>query len=438
LEEFSEILAHHYSKSVNLEKAYLYFKQSGEKAAKNYANSEAFRFYKEALQALKQLPHTDENKNQQIELINLMAPAMAILSYPEDSLDILQEGERLAEEIGDGKSLTVLLGAMGMYYTFKGEPSFAIEYGEKSFVEAEKILDLDLMVSTAYFLMTAYFALGYPQKVVDIASKVIKLLEEEKREHDFFGIGWLPYSYLCGICGFNLALLGNFEEGEIYLEKGLNVATKTGHLITLGIIEMYYGYYWYYKGYGRDTVEHFQKSIRYFEEAEFPFISAIAWGGLAVGYFLLGDSEAAIKHAEKGLRIQTESGAALLLTAYYDFLTVIHYHSGDLEKARMYAEKCLELSRENGEQLEEAYANIYLGLIIGRTEFKKSYRAEGLILHGMKTLEERGCRATAAMFGMLSGELYIDIDQKEKALEYLERAESMAKEMEMDYWLKRT
>lgn len=76
--------------------------------------------------------------------------------------------------------------------------------------------------------------------------------------------------------------------------------------------------------------------------------------------------------------------------------------------------------------------------MIWRLESKKSNRAEDLIFHGMKILEERGCRPSIVILSLSIGEFYIDIDQKEKALEYLKRAESMSKEMEMDYWLKRT
>jgi len=303
LEDLYEMLAYHYSESDNLKKAYQYLKLSGEKAVGNYSNSEAFRFYKEALQALKQLPDADENKKEQIELLKLMVPAMAVLSFPEGSLDILQEGERLAKEIGDEKSLTELLSAIGGYYAFKGEPSFAVDYGEKNFVEAEKVRDLDLMVSTALVLLPAYTSMGYPLKVVNIASKVIKLLEEAKREYDFFVSGFVEYSIFSGYCGYSLGLLGNFKEGQIYLEKGLSVAIKAGHLITLGMIEMQYGFYWYYKGYGRDTVEHFQKSIRYIEEAEFPLLLGSAWTGLGLGYYLLGETRRLLENMQKKVLI---------------------------------------------------------------------------------------------------------------------------------------
>ena len=43
LEEFYEVLAYHYTKSDNSEKANQYLKLSGNKTSKNYSNSEALR-----------------------------------------------------------------------------------------------------------------------------------------------------------------------------------------------------------------------------------------------------------------------------------------------------------------------------------------------------------------------------------------------------------
>jgi len=73
LEELYEMLAYHYSKAENLEKAYRYLKLSGEKAAKDYANWEAFGFYKEALTVLSKLPKTEENKREKIAVRVLLA-----------------------------------------------------------------------------------------------------------------------------------------------------------------------------------------------------------------------------------------------------------------------------------------------------------------------------------------------------------------------------
>ncbi|GAG15075.1 unnamed protein product, partial [marine sediment metagenome] len=115
LEEFFEMLAHHYSRSENWEKAYQYLKLSGEKAIGSYSNWEAYRFGREAINALNKLPETEENKRRGIEVCLLMAAPMLFLAYPEDSLQILQEGERLSKELGDSRSLANFYNWIGFY-----------------------------------------------------------------------------------------------------------------------------------------------------------------------------------------------------------------------------------------------------------------------------------------------------------------------------------
>ncbi|MBW2410306.1 MAG: AAA family ATPase, partial [Deltaproteobacteria bacterium] len=60
LEEFFEMLAYHYSRGEDYEKALQYLKFSGNKAIRNHSVSEAFGFYSEALDTLSQLPKTEE------------------------------------------------------------------------------------------------------------------------------------------------------------------------------------------------------------------------------------------------------------------------------------------------------------------------------------------------------------------------------------------
>src|SRR4030042_2150893 len=106
LEEFYGTLAYQYSQSENYKKAYEYLKLSGIRAFENYSNQESYRFYQEALGLLKRLPDTEENKNKMIEIGKLMHGPMIWLGYPEGSLEILQNGERLSKEIEDKKSLS--------------------------------------------------------------------------------------------------------------------------------------------------------------------------------------------------------------------------------------------------------------------------------------------------------------------------------------------
>ena len=86
LEEFCEMLAYHYTKSGNLAKAYEYLKASAKKAVRTDAAFEAVRFYREAIEVLSQLPQTNENKTEYIEVVLAMRKPVGRLGYSEDYL----------------------------------------------------------------------------------------------------------------------------------------------------------------------------------------------------------------------------------------------------------------------------------------------------------------------------------------------------------------
>jgi len=438
LDEFYEILAYHYSGSDNLEKAYLYLKLSGSKATRNYSNWEAFRFYKEAIKVLNQLPETQDNKIKQIEVILLMATPMMLLAYPEDSLRIHQEGVRLCEEVDDKKSIAILYSLIGIYYLHRARPLDAIKYSEIGFKQSQKIGDIELMAPIARGLCISYVAAGEFLKTIDVAPKVFDLLENKQREADFFGAPFNPYSLLCAYYGFGLAMLGNFEKGTAYFERGLRVISTINHLPSLGVAEAMYGLSFVAKGDGINAIKHLQKSIRHFEEGRTVFILSVAWSGLGSGYYYLGDLETAKKHMEKGLDIAMRGGSEWWISFHYLYLSKIYLDLGDPKNSRSFIEEALKLSQKNNEKHLEGASWTWLGRILGKTDPSQSDKAEECILKGIKILNEMNIKPWCSEGYFHLGELYADTGKREKALENLKKAEGMFQEMGMDYWLART
>jgi len=149
-------VAYHYSRSENHEKACQYLELSANKAAQRYSLWEAFRLHKMAINVLKQLPDTVDNKKRRLEIHITMQFIMVGLVFPEDSLQILEEGERLSKEIGDEMSLAKIYAIIGMYYSMKGDSLRALEYNERAFREAEKTEDVERIATTAWTLCQAY------------------------------------------------------------------------------------------------------------------------------------------------------------------------------------------------------------------------------------------------------------------------------------------
>jgi predicted ATPase len=437
LEEFYEILAYHYSKSDDLERAYRYLKLAGEKATRNHATWEAFRFCKGALNIFNQLPDTEENKIEKLEVLRLLAIPISLLGFPEDSLEILQEGERLSKELGNNRILAKFYSGLGMYYSHKGDHFEAMKYTENGFEEARKIQDIEVMTSLAFELCTSYFGSGDFYKISNVARSVLGLIEKKAIEYESFGRLVSTHPVLYAYCGNSLGQLGEFKEGRTFCEKSLHVVDKND-LRTLGLCELQYGYLLVTKGDGKLAKEHFQKCIEYTEEMKWFFVLALAWTGLGGAYQLLGDPETGRRHIEKALNIQNDAGVEWWLSLHYWYLSQTYFATGNLKNARSSIEEALKLSQKNNEKWIEGLALIWLGRILGAKNQSHIERWEDNILSGINLLKDLKLRPFSSQGHLFLGGLCFDSGQREKALENLKKAETEFKDMGMEYWLDRT
>ncbi|MFB0522011.1 MAG: adenylate/guanylate cyclase domain-containing protein [Desulfatiglandales bacterium] len=438
LEEFYEMLAHHYSRSENSEKAYQYLKLAGNKATRSYSNWEAFRFYKEAINLLKKLSEIEENKRRGIEVRVLIAGPMRALAYPESSLQILEEGERLSEELGDQRSLAKLYAAIGCYYTTRGQTLVSTKYCQNAFREAEKAQDIEIMAPLAFELCVGYNFRGEFLRTTEFAPKVIALLEKTGRESEFSFPPFNTYSSVMAMYGMAIGFLGAFEEGKTLCQKSLRFATEIDDLYSVGYAEGCYGGLFACWGDGENAVEHAQNAVRLCEERQVLVILCVAWAALGQGYYLLGEMETARKHIETALKIQSDAGLSHFLSICYLALSMVHFDSGDLKAAQSCIGEALRWSQNNNEKLIEGQSRVWQGRILSKAEPSQSDKAEEYILQGIKILDELQAKPFCAQGYLCLGEFYADAGQKEKALENLKKAEAMFQEMGMDYWLRQT
>jgi tetratricopeptide (TPR) repeat protein len=232
-----------------------------------------------------------------------------------------------------------------------------------------------------------------------------------------------------------MGYLGNFEEGKIFLQKGLRQAAQINDLRSLGMVEFHYGVFYHTKGDWKSAIERFQEGIKYIEETKQLLVTAWSWAHLGDAYSYLGDPEAGRRYVEKGLKIQREGAFEWWLSLHHLILGGIHLRLGDSKNARSSVDEAMRLSQKNNEKLMEGRSWILLGRILGRTETPQIDKAEECILQGIKILDELKLKPHYGLGYFYLGELYVNAGQKEKALENLKKAETLFQEMGMDYWL---
>ena len=380
---------------------------------------------------------TNPTKNSQTEFHSTIHK-QDHLGYAEDSLQFLQEGEKLSRDLGDERSLANFYSSIGTYYSLTGDSQKGIKYTENSFRKARKVGDAELVARTAFDLCTSYHMAGEHYKQNEVAHKGIGILEKTQRQSELFGYPYNPYSGLCGYCGLSYALLGNFHEGESLCERGLRLAVEINHLSTLAFVENCFSYVFAWKGDGRNTIKHSENAIEYCEKGQVIIFLGMSWAALGLGYFLLGESEIGLKYVKKGLDIHLSTGNPYYVSLIYVISSLIHFDLGDFKNAQTCAQKALELSHQINEKGIEGGAWNWLGRGKGKAGSSQFDEAKECILKGIKIFEELKMIPFSSQGYVFLGELYADTGQKDLALENLKKAEAMLQEMGMDYWLGKT
>jgi len=439
LAEFYEMLAHHYLRAENWDRAYQYLEMSAEKAMLNYSTWEAFRLGREAIAALGKLPQTEENERRGIDIRLFMTSPMLGLVYPEDSLQILEEGESLAGELNDQKSRAKFRRSIGSYCTLvKGDSGRGLQYSEGAFEDAVRAQDVELMAAMSIELYIAYSSAAAFHKAIQVSARVIESIEATDRRSDTFGLGYNPYSMLLSLSGANMAMIGDFNNGEAYCEKGLRFAQQINNAISVGQAEYAYGCLLCQKGDGRNAMPHLERAIRYAEEAQVVIDLPMAWSYRAVAHCLLGEYQIAADCAERGLEIQRKSGMAYYMSGPNIRAGIAYIDLGEVEKARVYLEEGLRLSRVNGERYAEGLALVHLGRTLGKMREPDIGQAKDLLQQGIAILDELGTKPQGSIGYLRLGELCADTGCKQEALEALNHARYAFREMGMDYWLAET
>lgn len=263
------------------------------------------------------------------------------------------------------------------------------------------------------------------------------MLEEKNKEYETFDRGYNIYSALLGFYGFSKGYVGDFGDAKILCEKGLAVARKIDNLYSLGLVELLYGYAIAHQGEGKEALGHFLKSIQYLEKGQIFVLLGLAWSGLGWTHFFTGELQEARNYIEKGLKLHSEAGVRYNSSVHYWFLSMVHHELAEPKKAQEHVTEAIRLARMNGEIYYEGLSMVTLGRILSKGEPSQMEGAENSILEGIRILTDLKSSYNGVGYLFL-GELYLRMNQEEKALRALETAEKVLQEAKVDYWLART
>jgi class 3 adenylate cyclase/tetratricopeptide (TPR) repeat protein len=218
LEEYYEVLAYHYGRSGNKDKAVDYLDLANQKATKANAMEEAKAYFDQAMALLDTLPETLVHQQRRIALLVHQGEAMVLLAKPPEYYDLLTHYEAMAVSVGDP-------GLLGAFYGRVGWCEWWFGYFDRAIQTLTKAVDLCAAAGNAADAGLAYVLLQYSYMLksdydqgLALKEPFLRLMEQQ------FHLRW----YGLALCGFSLAsiFLGRWEHAVQEAHKALRAAEE--------------------------------------------------------------------------------------------------------------------------------------------------------------------------------------------------------------------
>jgi class 3 adenylate cyclase/tetratricopeptide (TPR) repeat protein len=218
LEEYYELLAYHYGRSANADKAVNYLGLANQKAAKLNAMEEAKAYFDEAMALLDALPETEENLQRRISLLVSQGEAFMLIFKIPEYYDLLNRYEPMARELGNSELLGAFYGRLGLCHHFFGHYDQAIQ-------TLTKAIELCQGTGNAEDAGRAYAYLNWSHTDRGEYDQVLALKEDFLRTMEQ---GFTPYSYSFGLAAVSraCAYLGRWDAAVKEGKKALSVAEE--------------------------------------------------------------------------------------------------------------------------------------------------------------------------------------------------------------------
>jgi len=332
LDDVAGEIAFHYLGSKDRAKALPYLRRAADRAAKQYANAEAIRFYTEALEL-------DLDGTTRIELLDALGALYELtgrfgeaLVCHNRALGLSSAPEKRAES----------LAKIGRLLVKKGE----LEESVKACTTALALVKGDETVEAALVLSSlgiARWRLGeYEQALVSHR----KSLEISERIGDQRGI-----AVSLGNLGNVHIDRGEYEQALVSHRKSLEISERIGlqrgiglGLNSLGIVHRARGEY-------EQAMTSFRTVLEVAERVGDHGMIGIALNNLGVVHFARGEYEQAMTSFRKGLEVAERIGDQHDVSLVLNSLGNVHEARGEYEQAMISFRKGLEVAERIGDQL---------------------------------------------------------------------------------------
>jgi class 3 adenylate cyclase/predicted ATPase len=312
LEDHLDELAHHYSRSDNLEKAVEYLERAGQQALQRSAYAHAISGLSAAIDLLQKLPDGPESIQRELLLQLALGPAlMAVKGFAAPQAErAYSRARELCERLGQTRELFLALFGLWIVNILRGHIPRAYELAEQLLRRAQSAHDPGLLLLAESTLGQTWFSMGEFLRAREHLEMAISLYDPERPlafRHGGVDAGVIGLSYVA----WTLWQLGYPDQALKRSNEALALAQALSHPFSLAFAAVFAGLLRQHRREASATQKHAEGLIALSAEHGFTYWSAYATGLRGWAMAELGHNEEGIAQMQEGLAASRATGAGL-------------------------------------------------------------------------------------------------------------------------------
>jgi predicted ATPase/class 3 adenylate cyclase len=425
LEEQAAILAYHYAHSTHQDRAVVFALLAGDRATRLYARPEATTYYAQALTMAQALAPSPEAQCAQIDaILKLAAVGMTRQDLERDQQN-LEQAHALAEALADERRLAQVLYWQGRIPYTRGDYRAAIASAEQSLAIADRLDDEALAAPPVNLLGRVSWLLSdYVQASQLLARSTAQMRRLGNTTEE---------ATAAAFAGMAFGFLGQFDQALTYADHGLRLAQELRNPFAEAAA-------YQYRAASHDQRGAWEQAITDYEEA-----GRIASGAgdlfrVYIGKFFEGRAHTMAGSTERGRVLLEESialsaqlGTTFLLAWAKAYLAGCLLALGERNMVPPLCHEAIRLAEERGEKFANALAHRTLAEALSALAPTARPEAERAMLEAIQSQQEISNKPELARSYMSYARLLQGWGEAAKANEYLTRAISMFRQMDMTW-----
>ncbi|MBM3240322.1 sigma-70 family RNA polymerase sigma factor [Candidatus Poribacteria bacterium] len=341
IDEYYELLAHHYESSTDFPKALEYLIKAGDKSKALYSNQQAIDYYTKAMALIKQLP--EERTEQELSILDGLGDVYHLMGKCDEAIQSYESALKYSE---DRKRRADIYRKIARVYSYpsKLQLDLALKYIDTAIDELGQDTHSVEMARVCNEAMATFFFPNRPgydlDKALDYGFRSLDIVEgtEHKRELE----------EVCCTLGRIHAWRGDSDKAIQYLQRGLSISQEIGDANLMASAHRSAGFVHQFTNW-RTAVEHYKEGIKLCEKIGNIQLMALCHNWLGIAYYWRAkDSESAIKCFKKGIELDRERKFPFNTGFMFNRLSEIYRDKGEWDEAIKHAQEALRIGTTIG------------------------------------------------------------------------------------------